>query len=214
MTNSVKGPQWAVHILLLISWRSRFDPEGNPNNFTIESPICLRPLHISWLTSFWQLSMWNESKACVLRSCKHGKWWVCRCVSVSYFCCRVLSGCQLFKSAILICHSLNQDFSGTSTTSSSFPFPFVHLHHFSLSSVLPAPGLFPSFYSVCHLFLSLSSQLSVALEEKSSLQAETRSLKEKLSRFDFQDASTTAITGKKLLLLQSQMEQLQEENYR
>lgn len=47
-----------------------------------------------------------------------------------------------------------------------------------------------------------------------SLQAETRSLKEKLSRCDSLDASTTAITGKKLLLLQSQMEQLQEENYR
>ncbi|XP_059204899.1 protein Hook homolog 2-like [Centropristis striata] len=60
----------------------------------------------------------------------------------------------------------------------------------------------------------LEHQLSVALEEKSSLQAETRSLKEKLSRFDSLDASTTAITGKKLLLLQSQMEQLQEENYR
>ncbi|XP_035510507.1 protein Hook homolog 2 isoform X1 [Morone saxatilis] len=60
----------------------------------------------------------------------------------------------------------------------------------------------------------LEQQLSVALEEKSSLQAETRSLKEKLSRFDSLDASTTAITGKKLLLLQSQMEQLQEENYR
>ncbi|XP_074511714.1 protein Hook homolog 2 [Sebastes fasciatus] len=60
----------------------------------------------------------------------------------------------------------------------------------------------------------LEHQLSVALEEKSSLQAETRSLKEKLSRFDSLDVSTTAITGKKLLLLQSQMEQLQEENYR
>lgn len=60
----------------------------------------------------------------------------------------------------------------------------------------------------------LERQLSVALEEKSSLQAETRSLKEKLSRCDSLDASTTAITGKKLLLLQSQMEQLQEENYR
>ncbi|XP_023287426.1 protein Hook homolog 2 isoform X2 [Seriola lalandi dorsalis] len=60
----------------------------------------------------------------------------------------------------------------------------------------------------------LEHQLSVALEEKSSLQAETRSLKEKLSRCDSLDASTTAITGKKLLLLQSQMEQLQEENYR
>ncbi|KAG7216158.1 hypothetical protein INR49_029006 [Caranx melampygus] len=60
----------------------------------------------------------------------------------------------------------------------------------------------------------LEHQLSLALEEKSSLQAETRSLKEKLSRCDSLDASTTAITGKKLLLLQSQMEQLQEESYR
>ncbi|XP_030591380.1 protein Hook homolog 2 isoform X2 [Archocentrus centrarchus] len=60
----------------------------------------------------------------------------------------------------------------------------------------------------------LEHQLSVALEEKASLQAETRSLKEKLSSSDSLDASTTAITGKKLLLLQSQMEQLQEENYR
>uniref|UniRef100_A0A7N6FH88 Hook microtubule-tethering protein 2 n=1 Tax=Anabas testudineus TaxID=64144 RepID=A0A7N6FH88_ANATE len=58
----------------------------------------------------------------------------------------------------------------------------------------------------------LEHQLSVALEEKSSLQAETRALKEKLSRCDSLDAST--ITSKKLLLLQSQMEQLQEENYR
>uniref|UniRef100_A0A669B375 Hook microtubule tethering protein 2 n=1 Tax=Oreochromis niloticus TaxID=8128 RepID=A0A669B375_ORENI len=60
----------------------------------------------------------------------------------------------------------------------------------------------------------LEHQLSVALEEKMSLQAETRSLKEKLSLSESLDASTTAITGKKLLLLQSQMEQLQEENYR
>lgn len=60
----------------------------------------------------------------------------------------------------------------------------------------------------------LEHQLSVALEEKSTLQAETRSLKEKLSRCDSLDASSTAITSKKLLLLQSQMEQLQEENYR
>nr|XP_057905996.1 protein Hook homolog 2-like isoform X2 [Doryrhamphus excisus] len=58
----------------------------------------------------------------------------------------------------------------------------------------------------------LEHQLSLALEEKLSLQSETRSLKEKLSRS--LDASGTAITGKKLLLLQSQMEQLQEENYR
>ncbi|XP_028311183.1 protein Hook homolog 2 isoform X1 [Gouania willdenowi] len=58
----------------------------------------------------------------------------------------------------------------------------------------------------------LEHQLSMALEEKSSLQTEMRSLKEKLNRRDSLDAS--AITGKKLLLLQSQMEQLQEENYR
>lgn len=60
----------------------------------------------------------------------------------------------------------------------------------------------------------LEHQLSVALEDKLSLQAETRSLKEKLNRYDSMDPSATAITGKKLLLLQSQMEQLQEENYR
>uniref|UniRef100_A0A8C9ZHV4 Hook microtubule tethering protein 2 n=1 Tax=Sander lucioperca TaxID=283035 RepID=A0A8C9ZHV4_SANLU len=72
--------------------------------------------------------------------------------------------------------------------------------------------LFLTMYFLCvSLFLP---QLSVALEEKSSLQGETRSLKEKLSNCDYLDASTTAITGKKLLLLQSQMEQLQEENYR
>lgn len=60
----------------------------------------------------------------------------------------------------------------------------------------------------------LERQLSWLTEEKSSLQAETRSLKEQLSRFNGLDASATAITKKKLLLLQSQMEQLQEENYR
>uniref|UniRef100_A0A673WDD0 Hook microtubule tethering protein 2 n=1 Tax=Salmo trutta TaxID=8032 RepID=A0A673WDD0_SALTR len=58
----------------------------------------------------------------------------------------------------------------------------------------------------------LEHQVAV-LEEKSSLQVETQSLREKLSLSDPLDASTT-ITGKKLLLLQSQMEQLQEENYR
>ncbi|XP_072299628.1 protein Hook homolog 2 [Eucyclogobius newberryi] len=60
----------------------------------------------------------------------------------------------------------------------------------------------------------LQRQLSMVLEEKSLLQAETRSLKDKLSRSDSLDSTSTAITGKKLLLLQSQMEQLQEENYR
>uniref|UniRef100_A0A669ED57 Hook microtubule tethering protein 2 n=1 Tax=Oreochromis niloticus TaxID=8128 RepID=A0A669ED57_ORENI len=77
-------------------------------------------------------------------------------------------------------------------------------------------SLYTSFCNVCAPFLSPTPlrQLSVALEEKMSLQAETRSLKEKLSLSESLDASTTAITGKKLLLLQSQMEQLQEENYR
>ncbi|XP_061604703.1 protein Hook homolog 2-like isoform X2 [Phyllopteryx taeniolatus] len=60
----------------------------------------------------------------------------------------------------------------------------------------------------------LEHQLSVALEEKLSLQTETCSLKEKLNCCDLLDIPSTAITGKKLLLLQSQMEQLQEENYR
>ncbi|XP_015234884.1 PREDICTED: protein Hook homolog 2 [Cyprinodon variegatus] len=60
----------------------------------------------------------------------------------------------------------------------------------------------------------LEHQLSLGVEERSSLQAEIRSMRERLSRSDSLDASATAITGKKLLLLQSQMEQLQEENYR
>uniref|UniRef100_A0AAY4C5C5 Calponin-homology (CH) domain-containing protein n=1 Tax=Denticeps clupeoides TaxID=299321 RepID=A0AAY4C5C5_9TELE len=56
-------------------------------------------------------------------------------------------------------------------------------------------------------------QLAVLQEDKSALQAELQALKERLSCADAQDAST-AVTGKKLLLLQSQMEQLQEENFR
>ncbi|XP_047672060.1 protein Hook homolog 2 isoform X2 [Tachysurus fulvidraco] len=59
----------------------------------------------------------------------------------------------------------------------------------------------------------LEQQLSVLMEEKSSLQTEVQMLKEKLRHCEPQDASTT-ITGKKLLLLQSQIEQLQDENYR
>ncbi|KAK2864807.1 hypothetical protein Q7C36_003961 [Tachysurus vachellii] len=59
----------------------------------------------------------------------------------------------------------------------------------------------------------LEQQLSVLTEEKSSLQTEVQMLKERLSHCEPQDASTT-ITGKKLLLLQSQIEQLQDENYR
>uniref|UniRef100_A0A671Q5X2 Protein Hook homolog 2-like n=1 Tax=Sinocyclocheilus anshuiensis TaxID=1608454 RepID=A0A671Q5X2_9TELE len=56
-------------------------------------------------------------------------------------------------------------------------------------------------------------QVSVLMEEKSSLQVELQSLRERLNRCETPDVSST-ITNKKLLLLQSQMEQLQEENYR
>uniref|UniRef100_A0A8C7VTY8 Hook microtubule tethering protein 2 n=1 Tax=Oncorhynchus mykiss TaxID=8022 RepID=A0A8C7VTY8_ONCMY len=79
--------------------------------------------------------------------------------------------------------------------------------HATLSGSLSASP--PLTLSVC----VFGPQLAAVLEEKSSLQVETQSLREKLSLSDPQDASTT-ITGKKLLLLQSQMEQLQEENYR
>ncbi|CAL8270851.1 unnamed protein product [Lota lota] len=59
---------------------------------------------------------------------------------------------------------------------------------------------------------TLELQLSTVMEERSSLQAEALSLRERLNGAHSQDP--TAITGKKLLLLQSQMEQLQDENYR
>ncbi|XP_018617661.1 protein Hook homolog 2-like isoform X1 [Scleropages formosus] len=59
----------------------------------------------------------------------------------------------------------------------------------------------------------LENQLSVVMEEKTALLTETRSLKERLSVCEPPDV-TSAITSKKLLLLQSQMEQLQEENFR
>ncbi|KAL0198724.1 hypothetical protein M9458_007264, partial [Cirrhinus mrigala] len=54
--------------------------------------------------------------------------------------------------------------------------------------------------------------MSVLMEEKSSLQVELQSLRERLNHSETPDVSST-ITNKKLLLLQSQMEQLQEENY-
>ncbi|XP_066564038.1 protein Hook homolog 2 [Amia ocellicauda] len=59
----------------------------------------------------------------------------------------------------------------------------------------------------------LEQQVSLILEEKNALLVETCSLKERLSRADPLDASA-GITGKKLLLLQTQLEQLQEENFR
>uniref|UniRef100_A0A8C6NI79 Hook microtubule tethering protein 2 n=1 Tax=Nothobranchius furzeri TaxID=105023 RepID=A0A8C6NI79_NOTFU len=71
---------------------------------------------------------------------------------------------------------------------------------------------FLSFFLLCvsRALRHENSQSKDTLEEKSSLQAEIRSLKERLS--DPLDPPT--ITGKKLLLLQSQLEQLQEENDR
>ncbi|XP_056304494.1 protein Hook homolog 2 [Danio aesculapii] len=62
-------------------------------------------------------------------------------------------------------------------------------------------------------FGDFDSQLSVLMEEKSCLQVEVQSLRERVSHCEPSDVSST-ITNKKLLLLQSQMEQLQEENYR
>ncbi|XP_016108350.1 protein Hook homolog 2 [Sinocyclocheilus grahami] len=64
-----------------------------------------------------------------------------------------------------------------------------------------------------HRCRELQKQVSVLMEEKSSLQVELQSLRERLNRCETPDVSST-ITNKKLLLLQSQMEQLQEENYR
>ncbi|KAA0706281.1 Protein Hook -like protein 2 [Triplophysa tibetana] len=59
----------------------------------------------------------------------------------------------------------------------------------------------------------LKQQVSVLTEEKSSLQTELQSLRERLTCCEPSDISST-VTNKKLLLLQSQMEQLQEENDR
>uniref|UniRef100_A0A8C1WS03 Hook microtubule tethering protein 2 n=1 Tax=Cyprinus carpio TaxID=7962 RepID=A0A8C1WS03_CYPCA len=64
-----------------------------------------------------------------------------------------------------------------------------------------------------HLTCLCVIQVSVLMEEKSSLQVELQSLRERLNQCEPPDVSST-ITNKKLLLLQSQMEQLQEESYR
>uniref|UniRef100_A0A9J7ZWA8 Calponin-homology (CH) domain-containing protein n=1 Tax=Cyprinus carpio carpio TaxID=630221 RepID=A0A9J7ZWA8_CYPCA len=64
-----------------------------------------------------------------------------------------------------------------------------------------------------HRCRELQQQVSVLMEEKSSLQVELQSLRERLNHSETPDVSST-ITNKKLLLLQSQMEQLQEESYR
>lgn len=165
------------------------------------------------------------------RSSKHEKRWVCCCVSAFLSCesvvcqysdCLKFIFCVLdvlfFKSALrtFLMHLLFCLFSFSLLLHSCFVTWCIFITSLSLSALhyLISQPWHLFFYIVCALFLSLPPQLSVAMEEKLSLQAETRSLKERLSHCDSLDASTTVITGKKLLLLQSQMEQLQEENYR
>uniref|UniRef100_A0A8D0FZ35 Hook microtubule tethering protein 2 n=1 Tax=Sphenodon punctatus TaxID=8508 RepID=A0A8D0FZ35_SPHPU len=57
----------------------------------------------------------------------------------------------------------------------------------------------------------LEQQVSLLAEEKNTLVQENRSLREQKSRLE---SDATGLTGKKLLLFQSQIEQLQEENFR
>nr|XP_033779668.1 protein Hook homolog 2 isoform X1 [Geotrypetes seraphini] len=58
----------------------------------------------------------------------------------------------------------------------------------------------------------LEQQISLLVEEKTNLMMENRNLRERQSQLESLDAS--GITSKKLLLLQTQIEQLQEENFR
>ncbi|XP_029440413.1 protein Hook homolog 2 [Rhinatrema bivittatum] len=58
----------------------------------------------------------------------------------------------------------------------------------------------------------LEQQISLLVEEKGNLVMENRSLRERQSHMESLDAS--GVTSKKLLILQSQIEQLQEENFR
>lgn len=74
--------------------------------------------------------------------------------SVVYHYCKDFN---LFKSAILICHSLNQEFSGTSLISSSFPFSLCASSLLLPQQYFTNSQSFPLFYSVSHPFLSLSS---------------------------------------------------------
>ncbi|KAM9251610.1 protein Hook homolog 2 [Cariama cristata] len=59
--------------------------------------------------------------------------------------------------------------------------------------------------------LELEQQVAVLLEEKGSLAEENRVLREEKAQLE---AGTAGAAGKKLLLLQTRVEQLQEENYR
>ncbi|KAJ6668040.1 hypothetical protein lerEdw1_016361 [Lerista edwardsae] len=60
----------------------------------------------------------------------------------------------------------------------------------------------------CH---ELEQQISLLVEEKNTLMLENKSLREQKSALELDAAG---LTGKKLLLLQTQIEQLQEENFR
>lgn len=61
-------------------------------------------------------------------------------------------------------------------------------------------------------YLDLERQLVLLSEEKQSLAQENAALRERVGRSEVESAS--GLTAKKLLLLQSQLEQLQEENFR
>lgn len=61
-------------------------------------------------------------------------------------------------------------------------------------------------------YLDLERQLVLLSEEKQSLAQENAALRERVGRLEVESAS--GLTAKKLLLLQSQLEQLQEENFR
>nr|XP_060620922.1 protein Hook homolog 2 [Anolis sagrei ordinatus] len=60
----------------------------------------------------------------------------------------------------------------------------------------------------CH---DLEQQISILVDEKNTLVLENKTLREQKSALE---SDTAGLTGKKLLLLQSQIEQLQEENFR
>lgn len=65
-------------------------------------------------------------------------------------------------------------------------------------------------------FVPPPTQLSVVLEEKTALQAEARSMREQLSHSAplYGPDEPNSVSARKLLLLQGQMEQLREENFR
>lgn len=73
-------------------------------------------------------------------------------------------------------------------------------------------ALLASFPSKLRLLCAPCWQLVLLSEEKQSLAQENAALRERVGRPEGEGA--TGLTAKKLLLLQSQLEQLQEENFR